>query len=1067
MATWGLPKRPATKAVSLRFEPLESRCLLSAAPVADPGDLAAKAGDGIVEYHAVICGVADYEGTGSDLTYCDDDARDFRDALLEGLNWDSSNITLLLDSQVTEQRVHDEIEAMGNAADADDVCVFFFSGHGTQVSDSAPLDESDGSDEGLCVYSFTEVILDDELSDWIGDLPTEKYAAIIDTCHSGGNIRSLGVKGIGEGLPAEGDGFAEDFISADTKDLDDLGYGVVLTACRDSELSVESSQWNNGLFTEYLLEGMAKSSDANGDGAVSVEEAYDFLKDPVSAENDSQHPLIFDGHAGELRLVQYSGGLVVDGGEGLETSEDGTTASFQLSLSVEPNAPVSITLQSTNPAEGTVSPSVVEFTAANWNTPQEITLTGVDDDLADGDAEYTLRVTVVTDDPAYAGVSLPAMSVVNKDNETGRISGVVWNDFNGDGEVGFGESLFAGRTVFLDVNGNGEFDAETDPSDTTDSLGEYVFEKLSPGEYTVISKAPETWETTTPAGGSYTVTLATGDHAADRDFGFASAGVSIFAPVDVSETAGVITGTVSIPQPAEADLVVQLVSDNPSEATVPATVTILLGETSAEFDITVLDDAVVDGDRPVGISATAVGFRSGAALVTVLDNESLDGPVLNPEPADTPGTSNIVSWAEVPGASGYFVECATDAGFSTIVADSDWITATSYEFTGLVPGTTYHYRVKSRTEFEPSFGTWSQTDQTDFDADMLDGTVTTADGGVELFEGPKVLAEVDFGEDGLAGWELGSEGIRSITRDDGPTGTGRAFEMRGGGEGSFYPYRNRYPLGKAPTAVSYYVRSGSTEMADGYVSLIDGQNGPQAGEAIMWSYCGDDGRLYVNHEDYNTFTYEADRWYHVEATFDWTNQTLDFYVDSELVYADVPFRGESLNQVSYIELNNFDADSVAAWYDIRFAGKGMAYLDEGSVLSTPITPSRYRELGSARLPDHDQRLDRRNRRHPRREWAGRRRERRPGNGRRDAAGRRRNRFPASESDDRSGVDDAFLGRMVDLVAANRTVRRQRVVERRIEHAKRPHAEHQPFRRFRLGRHRRARSGRQRAACVSL
>ena len=108
--------------------------------------------------------------------------------------------------------------------------------------------------------------------------------------------------------------------------------------------------------------------------------------------------------------------------------------------------------------------------------------------------------------------------------------------------------------------------------------------------------------------------------------------------------------------------------------------------------------------------------------------------------------------------------------------------------------------------------------------------------------------------------------------------------MRGGGEGDFYSYRNRLTLGKVPTALSFYVRSGSTETADGYVSLIDGENGPQAGDAILWFYCGDNGMFVVNDESYGTFRYEADRWYHVDVTFDWAAQSLDFYVDSTLVY---------------------------------------------------------------------------------------------------------------------------------------------------------------------------------------
>lgn len=946
MAKCGLPQRAATHAVSLRFEALESRCLLSAAPLADPAAAAIK-GDGIVEYHAVICGVSDYEGTSNDLTYCDDDAKEFRDALLKGRNWELANTTLLLNSQVTESNVRSAISTMGSRADSDDVCVFFFSGHGTQVPDTEPMDEKDGYDEGLCVYSFSETITDDELGDWIGQLPTDKYVVIIDTCHSGGHIKSANARGIGDTIPEEGDGFAADFFAAATKDLDDLGHGVVLTACKDSEYSVEGAAWGNGLFTYHLLAGMDGPADANSDGAVSAEESYEYLRARVVQENSSQHPLLFDGHPGELRLVQHSGGFIVEGGESLQTSEDGATASFMLSLACEPGSAVTVSLQTSNAAEGTVSPAVLEFTTANWSIPQKITLTGVDDGAADGDVTYTLRATVTSDDPGFAGTTIPYVSVLNKDNETVVISGTVFNDYNGDGTLGFGEAPLAGRTVFIDANGNGVYDPDSDPAKQTSSRGKYAFERLSPGDYTVMSLPPEGWIATTPLGGSHVLSMETDERAEESHFGFSAPSVIVTLPADAAETSGSVSGTVSIPFPAEGNLLVVMSSDNAPEASVAAAVTILEGQTSADFTLTVHDDAVLDGDQPVSIAAAAAGFRLGSSVIIILDDESLDAPVLDAEPSETPGTTNVVSWAAVPGATGYLVQCAADGNFETIVAESGWITGTSWEFTGLEPGTTYSYRVKSRTDFEPSLGAWMQTDQADFDVNYLDKTVTTAAGSVQLAVGPKILVGEDFEDGDFSGWEFGNQGVRLITQNDGADETSRAFELRGGGEGDFYSYRNRLSVRKIPTAASFYVRSGSTETSDGYVALVDAENGPQAGDALLWFFCDPNGRFYVNNQNFNSFTYEADRWYHVELAINWAGQKFDFYVDSELVHEDVPFRGENLAQVSYIELNNFSAGSVAAWDEIAFAGAGTAYVAGGSVISTPIAPAVFQQWGTA------------------------------------------------------------------------------------------------------------------------
>ena len=70
---------------------------------------------------------------------------------------------------------------------------------------------------------------------------------------------------------------------------------------------------------------------------------------------------------------------------GLTTTEAGGTATFTVVLTAQPTADVTIALSSSDTTEGTVSPASLTFTGANWNTPQTVTVTGVDDLLADGD----------------------------------------------------------------------------------------------------------------------------------------------------------------------------------------------------------------------------------------------------------------------------------------------------------------------------------------------------------------------------------------------------------------------------------------------------------------------------------------------------------------------------------------------------------------------------------------------------------------------------------------------------------------------------------------------------------
>ncbi len=83
---------------------------------------------------------------------------------------------------------------------------------------------------------------------------------------------------------------------------------------------------------------------------------------------------------------------------------------------------------------------------------------------------------------------------------------------------------------------------------------------------------------------------------------------------------GTATGTVTRNTPSTSDLVVSLLSNDLTEATVPATVTIPAGQTSATFTITSLNDLQVDGSQNVMITAASAGLASATASLVVADN---------------------------------------------------------------------------------------------------------------------------------------------------------------------------------------------------------------------------------------------------------------------------------------------------------------------------------------------------------------------------------------------------------------------------------------------------------------
>jgi hypothetical protein len=108
---------------------------------------------------------------------------------------------------------------------------------------------------------------------------------------------------------------------------------------------------------------------------------------------------------------------------GLVTSEAGGTATFTVVLNTQPTANVTIGLSSSDASEGTVAPTSLTFTAANWNTPQTVTVTGQNDDIDDGDIAYTIvTAPAASSDGNYNGLDAANVSVTNQDNDTAGIT---------------------------------------------------------------------------------------------------------------------------------------------------------------------------------------------------------------------------------------------------------------------------------------------------------------------------------------------------------------------------------------------------------------------------------------------------------------------------------------------------------------------------------------------------------------------------------------------------------------------------------------------------------------------
>jgi hypothetical protein len=103
-------------------------------------------------------------------------------------------------------------------------------------------------------------------------------------------------------------------------------------------------------------------------------------------------------------------GIVVESQGSTVMSESGSSDSFTFALGSEPAGGVVVSVTSSDLSEAVVSASTLTFTASNWDTPQTVVVTGVNDGLSDGDQAVDVTLSAAGFDPVVVGV-------INADND--------------------------------------------------------------------------------------------------------------------------------------------------------------------------------------------------------------------------------------------------------------------------------------------------------------------------------------------------------------------------------------------------------------------------------------------------------------------------------------------------------------------------------------------------------------------------------------------------------------------------------------------------------------------------
>lgn len=324
----------------------------------------------------------------------------------------------------------------------------------------------------------------------------------------------------------------------------------------------------------------------------------------------------------------------------VDVSETGTNAYFDVVLNTEPTSDVVLTVLSADTGEAVVSPVTLTFTSFNWNTPQTVAVTGVDDSDIDGTQSVSIVIAVdasVSSDEYDSALSVSLVASVTDDD-------VAPPGFTFDAttlsvsEVGTSDVFTVVLNspplidVVLNINSN-------DAGEVVPSAASLIFTSSNwhvPQTVTVTGVDDASLDGTQIA----TITVSVDDSAsydpydsvADQTISVSVADNEVALPsIIVTESAGTTSvsesGThdkivVVLTSAPTSDVVLSVVSNDTGEATItPATITFTPANWNVgqEVEVTGVDDSSVDGTQTVTVTIAVDDPASSDEYDAVVD----------------------------------------------------------------------------------------------------------------------------------------------------------------------------------------------------------------------------------------------------------------------------------------------------------------------------------------------------------------------------------------------------------------------------------------------------------------
>ena len=408
------------------------------------------------------------------------------------------------------------------------------------------------------------------------------------------------------------------------------------------------------------------------DGAVDGDITHNITLSVIDGQSDNTYDPVSDVVVQNTTADNDSAGFTVtQSGGSTGVAETGSTDTFTVSLTAQPATDVVLSVVSGDTGEATVDKAQLTFTNGNWNNAQTVTVTGINDDLDDGNISVTVTLAVVDADShdSYDNVANQTVAAVNTDNDT----------------AGFTITQSGGVTPVTEGSGTDDFTLVLNAEPASDVVLSVVSSdtgEVTTGSATVTFTNANwsTAQTVTLTGVNddvddgnvnSTITIAVVDGSSSNEFDNVANQTFAVANTDNDDAAftvtpsatnvtegATVTVSVRLQTAPTTNVMIDVTTSDASELSLSSvTITFTAGNwsTTQQITLTAVDDTDADGNTAVNLT-TAINDPASDNTYDPLGNQVVEFIVADNDavaiPADPDFDSDgIYNWDEKPGCS--------------------------------------------------------------------------------------------------------------------------------------------------------------------------------------------------------------------------------------------------------------------------------------------------------------------------------------------------------------------------------------------------------------------------------